>query len=232
MIERPSPNFDDRKDGHPIDMLVLHYTGMKTGEEALDRLCDKSAKVSAHYLIDERGGVHRLVDEEKRAWHAGVSYWRGETDINSRSIGSELVNPGHEFGYQEFSEIQMATLEILSHDVLRRHPIPERNVVGHSDIAPDRKMDPGELFNWEALARNGIGLYPPRAKPQRPEVKAAQRSLNWIGYQIEMSGEMDGQTKSVIKAFQRHFRPQRVDGLLDADTAGRLALLAEMVTPI
>ncbi len=229
MLERLSPNFNDRKDGHPIDMLVLHYTGMKSAEEALDRLCDPTAKVSAHYLIDERGGVTKIVAEKNRAWHAGVSSWRGKTDINSRSIGIELVNPGHEFGYRDFTDRQMATLEILAHDIVRRNPIEERNVVGHSDIAPQRKRDPGELFDWEALSRVGIGLHLPHSKPQKPNAKAAQEGLAKIGYEINISGQMDPETKMVIKAFQRHYRPHRVDGLLDPDTSGRIASLTKIL---
>jgi len=229
LLERPSPNFNERKSGAPIDMLVLHYTGMESGEAALDRLCDPSAEVSAHYLIDERGGITRLVDEKQRAWHAGVASWRGNSDINCRSIGIELVNPGHEFGYVDFSEMQMASLEILAHDILRRNPIPNRNVVGHSDIAPQRKMDPGELFDWSALARAGIGLYPPHTKPLKPNPKVMQKQLHSIGYDIETTGEIDAEFRKVVTAFQRHFRPQRVDGLTDSETAGRIATVAEMV---
>jgi N-acetylmuramoyl-L-alanine amidase len=229
VLERPSPNFNERKNGAPIDMLVLHYTGMKTGEKALERLCDASAEVSAHYLIDERGGVTRLVEEKKRAWHAGVASWRGNTDINCRSIGIELVNPGHEFGYREFTDIQMSSLEILALDILRRYPIPARNVVGHSDIAPQRKKDPGELLDWASLARSGIGLYPPRCKPRVPHATTVREQLNRIGYEIETSGVIDNEARKVIKAFQRHFRPQRVDGLLDSETAGRIATVAQMM---
>lgn len=229
MLECPSPNFNARKSGAPIDMLVLHYTGMESGNEALERLCDPEAQVSAHYLIDERGGVTRLVEEHMRAWHAGVSYWRGNTDINCRSIGIELVNPGHEFGYLNFTDMQMSSLEILAHDILRRHPIPARNVVGHSDIAPQRKKDPGELLDWASLARIGIGLYPPRTKPKVPNPKTLQEQLKRIGYEIEINGDIDITDRKVIKAFQRHFRPLRVDGLPDADTAGRITAVADLL---
>ena len=160
MSEFPSPNFDERPCGAPIDMLVIHYTGMPTAADALTRLCDADAHVSAHYMIDEDGTVLALVPEGKRAWHAGVSYWRGHTDINARSIGIELVNPGHEFGYRAFPDAQMAALIELARDILNRHPIAPRNVVGHSDIAPRRKTDPGELFDWKRLAGEGIGLWP------------------------------------------------------------------------
>ncbi|MGY8992341.1 MAG: N-acetylmuramoyl-L-alanine amidase, partial [Rhodospirillales bacterium] len=159
MNRKESPNFDDRPAGLPVDMLVLHYTGMKSASDALDRLCDPAAKVSAHYLVNMNGSVSALVDEEKRAWHAGVSFWRGHTDVNARSIGIELVNPGHEFGYVPFPEKQMAALIKLAKDILKRHAIEARNVVGHSDIAPRRKMDPGELFDWPRLAAAGIGLW-------------------------------------------------------------------------
>lgn len=159
IIQQPSPNFDERGDA-PIDMLVMHYTGMQTGEAALARLCEAAAKVSAHYLIEEDGRIFQMVDESKRAWHAGVSYWRGHTDINARSIGIELVNPGHEWGYRPFPQAQMESLVWLSKGILARHPIPPENVVGHEHVAPSRKQDPGELFDWEFLGKHGIGLWP------------------------------------------------------------------------
>ena len=159
-IDRPSPNFDPRPDGAVIDMLVLHYTGMAEAAAALERLCDAAAKVSCHYFIGEDGEIYRLVVEEYRAWHAGVSFWRGATDCNARSIGIELQNPGHEFGYRNFTEAQMQSLERLALDILSRHPIPPGNVLGHSDIAPARKMDPGERFDWQRLAARNIGIWP------------------------------------------------------------------------
>ena len=155
-----SPNFDARPVGGAVDMLVLHYTGMRSCAEALARLCDPAAKVSAHYLLDEDGSLYSLVAEDCRAWHAGVSFWRGHTDINARSIGIELVNPGHEFGYRPFPEVQMVALIDLCRGILARHPIPPRNVVGHADVAPRRKRDPGELFDWRQLAAAGIGMWP------------------------------------------------------------------------
>src|SRR6201996_5388422 len=158
-IERPSPNHDSR-DGVPVDMLVLHYTGMTTAQAALDRLCDPAAKVSSHYTIDEDGTVYAHVPEARRAWHAGVSAWAGATNINARSIGIELVNPGHEFGYVPFAEPQIAALIDLAQTILKRHPIPPHRVLGHSDVAPARKEDPGELFPWAQLAEFGIGLWP------------------------------------------------------------------------
>ena len=160
MIETPSPNHEPRPDDVAIDMLVLHYTGMKSARDALDRLTDPVGKnrVSAHYLIDEAGVVHCLVTEDRRAWHAGVAVWRGWRDINDRSIGIELVNPGHEFGYKPFPDAQMDALIALASDIVSRHAIPARNVVAHSDIAPSRKIDPGERFPWAHLAQAGIGF--------------------------------------------------------------------------
>lgn len=211
IIDHPSPNFDDRHGGTPVDMLVLHYTGMVSGINALERLCDPAAKVSAHYLVDEDGTVYRLVAEEKRAWHAGVACWRGERDVNGRSIGIELVNPGHEFGYRDFPAAQMAALAALAADILARHPIPPRNVVGHSDVAPDRKLDPGEHFDWRGLAKRGIGLWP--ETPQTVDGETRELLADY-GY--------DTDTRQVIAAFQRHFRPARIDGVADAETLSML----------
>jgi len=218
-VARPSPNFDDRPNTTPIDMLVLHYTGMQTPEAALDRLCDAAAKVSAHYLIDEEGTVYALVEEDRRAWHAGVSFWRGATDINARSIGIELVNPGHEFGYREFPPPQMAALKELAVKILDRHPIPARNVVGHADVAPARKTDPGELFDWAGLAAAGIGLWPDGdvSDGDPAEVSAM---LSDYGYDVT-------DAVAAITAFQRHFHPESLDGSADAETAGRLRALLE-----
>ena len=157
IIKQPSPNFDSRE-GQKIDMLVLHYTGMKTGRGAIEKLCDTSAKVSAHYVVEEDGRVLQLVEEKDRAWHAGISFWRGNTNINQRSIGIEIVNPGHEYGYRPFTLAQMEAVIALCEDIVKRHKIPARNVVGHSDVAPARKQDPGELFDWEWLAQKKVGL--------------------------------------------------------------------------
>ena len=158
IIDLPSPNQDER--GETVDMLILHYTGMKTARDALDRLRDPAAAVSSHYVVDEDGTVFRLVPEDRRAWHAGVSYWRGHSALNARSIGIEIVNPGHEWGYRDFPVLQLAAVCDLCLAILARHAIPARNVVGHSDVAPDRKEDPGERFDWRALAENGVGLWP------------------------------------------------------------------------
>ena len=210
MILTPSPNFGPRRSG--IDMLVLHYTGMTSAEAALARLCDPTAEVSAHYLIDEDGTVHALVAEEMRAWHAGRSWWRGEADVNSRSVGIELVNPGHEFGYRPFPPVQIAALVGLAGGILARHPIPPRNVVGHSDVAPGRKQDPGELFPWADLAAKGIGLWPEPGEA--------------TGEAVAMLAEYGYDTSdpaAALTAFQRHFRPKRVDGVADAESAALLA---------
>jgi N-acetylmuramoyl-L-alanine amidase len=215
---RASPNFDARPEDTPIDMLVLHYTGMRTAWEALDRLCDPGAKVSAHYVIDEDGTIAALVDEDRRAWHAGLACWRGARDVNGRSIGVELVNPGHEFGYRKFPEAQMKALEDLAKAVLARHPIPPRNVVGHSDVAPARKQDPGELLDWQRLARAGIGLWTDTAAPTTEMLADIGSMLATYGYNV-------ADLPAAIVAFQRHFRPERVDGKADAETIGRLAAL-------
>lgn len=212
----PSPNHDARPEGGVIDMLVLHYTGMRSAEEALGRLLDPAAQVSAHYVVDEDGSVLRMVPEDRRAWHAGVAFWRGGRDINARSIGIELVNPGHEFGYRPFPESQMAALEILCLEILSRHPMPARNVVGHSDVAPRRKTDPGELFEWQRLAAKGIGAWP--AKPVAAEAARVPGLLSAWGYETD-------DLAASIAAFQRHFRPAKVDGSADGETAGLLAAL-------
>lgn len=220
-VSRPSPNHDPRPAHVPVDMLVLHYTGMRTCADALDRLCDPAAKVSAHYLIDEDGATYALVAEDCRAWHAGVSFWRGERDVNARSIGIELVNPGHEFGYRPFAEAQMQALMQLGQDLIARHPIPARNVVGHSDVAPERKQDPGELFDWPRLAHRGIGLWPDKVEPYaalEPEVVAM---LGAYGYDT-------ADPAAAIRAFQRHFHATCQDGAADAETAGRIKALLRL----
>jgi N-acetylmuramoyl-L-alanine amidase len=218
-----SPNFDARPDDVAIDMVVLHYTGMKTGEAALERLCDPVAKVSAHYLIHENGGGVQLVEEADRAWHAGIASWRGESDINGRSIGIELVNPGHEFGYREFPDAQLSALEDLCQDILSRHPIPSRNVVGHSDIAPTRKQDPGEFFPWQRLSTKKIGLWPRRLGTISSSADHAAALFSLYGYDVE-------NFPLAIGAFQRHFRPSRVDGIADGETLGLLRGLISRVT--
>ncbi|MGY9005858.1 MAG: N-acetylmuramoyl-L-alanine amidase [Alphaproteobacteria bacterium] len=216
MIQQFSANFDARATGAKIDMLVLHYTGMESAEAASHRLCDPAAKVSAHYMIDEHGQIFALVDEDNRAWHAGLARWEEKTDINSCSIGIELVNPGHEFGYRDFPEPQMNALISLAHVILARHPIAAHRVLGHSDIAPLRKTDPGERFDWQALAAEGIGIFPPKLLIQNtggqntvsPDNTPFERDIllhemKNFGYSIKK-----GQENDVICAFHRHFRPE------------------------
>jgi N-acetylmuramoyl-L-alanine amidase len=220
-IERFSPNHGPRPEPARIDMLVLHYTGMKTAAAALERLCDPSARVSAHYVVEENGVIWRLVPENRRAFHAGVSCWEGESDLNAVSLGIEIVNPGHEWGYRRFPEVQMASVEALCADLISRHSIPAHRVLGHSDIAPDRKTDPGELFDWRRLARAGIGIWPAENSSQSGrEIDRAQSlaDLAAIGYcATEQS------LGAAVMAFQRRFRPSRCDGHLDRQTAARLS---------
>ena len=213
----PSPNQDDRPSGTPIDTLILHYTGMPSGAAAIDRLRDPVARVSSHYVVEEDGAIFRLVAEERRAWHAGISSWRGHTLLNGRSIGIEIVNPGHEFGYRPFPALQMAAVCDLCLAILARHPIPARNVVAHSDVAPDRKEDPGELFDWEGLAANGVGLWP--AHDVAPEGDALTL-LGRIGYRTDLPLAL------LLRAFQRHWRQEQVDGIADAGTLARLNAVA------
>lgn len=214
IISHPSPNFDERK--LPVSLLVMHYTGMKTGQEALQRLCDSEAKVSAHYVIEENGQIFQLVEESERAWHAGLGYWNGITDVNSASIGIEIVNPGHEWGYRAFPETQMQSVINLSKEIISRHAIAPHNVIGHSDIAPERKQDPGELFDWERLAEQGIGLYP--EPPQNLDEARDYTDLSDYGYSLD-------NPQKTIEAFQRHFRPAKINGKWDDDCATRLASL-------
>jgi N-acetylmuramoyl-L-alanine amidase len=235
IVECPSPNRDTRE-GAPIDMLVLHYTGMKTAEEALARLCDPKAKVSAHYTIDRDGRIYRHVAEEERAWHAGVSYWAGERNVNARSIGIEIVNPGHEYGYVPFADPQIAALIDLSRGIFARHPIVPARVVGHSDVAPARKDDPGELFPWQCLSEYGIGLWPDTRSARCGNVPAviasedAAASLARFGYGV--SPEVEVPMQKVIAAFQRHYRTAKIEGVWD-DECGRIlaALLGHSGVP-
>jgi N-acetylmuramoyl-L-alanine amidase len=216
-IDKPSPNQDDRG-GAAIDMLVLHYTGMRSAQEALERLCDPAAKVSAHYTVDEDGTIYAHVPEARRAWHAGMAYWAGASDINVRSIGIELVNPGHEFGYREFTDDQIASLTTLCHSILVRHPIPSWHVLGHSDVAPARKEDPGESFPWEGLAKAGIGLW-----PQAVASDLGPEALSRYGY------DPNAPQDKLITAFQRHFRPKKLDVQWDSECAGLLASLLNKI---
>jgi N-acetylmuramoyl-L-alanine amidase len=219
--ERPSPNQDDRPSGVPIDTLILHYTGMRTAREAIERLCDPVARVSSHYVIDEDGTILRLVPEERRAFHAGVSHWRGHSELNGRSIGIEIVNPGHEWGYRDFAALQMAAVCDLCLEILARHPIPARNVVAHSDVAPDRKDDPGEKFDWQGLAANGVGLWPKDGTAE--PVSDVWKALADIGYRVDLDLPI------VLRAFQRHWWQDAVSGELDAGTQRRIGEVRRLV---
>ncbi|MDX1425924.1 MAG: N-acetylmuramoyl-L-alanine amidase [Kiloniellales bacterium] len=232
-VDRPSPNHDARPQGQAVDILLLHYTDMASAAAALERLCDPAARVSAHYCIDEDGTVYRLVDEARRAWHAGVSSWAGASDINARSIGIELVNPGHTCGYRPFPAAQMTALSALAKAILARHPIPPGRVLGHSDVAPARKRDPGELFDWRALAAAGIGLWPDAPSPADPApgIAEIQAQLARFGYAVPRHGRLDDETRAVLAAFQRHFRPAAVTGEPDGETAARLAALLARLAP-
>ncbi len=235
LLEAASPNFDARRG--PPDMIVLHYTGMQTGKAALDRLRDPEAKVSAHYLVEEDGRIFRLVSEERRAWHAGKSFWKGETDINAVSIGIEIVNPGHEWGYRPFPDAQIEAVIALIEDIRSRWTVPDSRIVGHSDVAPSRKEDPGELFPWRRLAEAGHGLWLEPAPAPGPAlalgdtgvgVFALQAGLHRLGFEPLPSGTYDEETETVVRAFQRHWRPSRVDGVADGETRARLMSILQL----
>jgi N-acetylmuramoyl-L-alanine amidase len=209
-VDRPSPNFDDR--ALPISMIVLHYTGMPDAESALVRMTDPEAKVSAHYCVCEDGKIVRLVDEEKRAWHAGRSYWRGISDVNSASVGIEIVNPGHEFGYRPFPEEQLDVLVPLIAEIKQRYDVPRANVVGHSDVAPARKQDPGELFDWARLAKVGLAL----ARPIKNLVDPLWTDSGFL-LALERFGYDVRDSEAAVFAFQRRFRPEMIDGEIDGE---------------
>jgi N-acetylmuramoyl-L-alanine amidase len=231
VIQIPSPNHGPRPPGGAVDILLLHYTGMESASAALQRLTAPESGVSAHYLIDEDGQVMALVDEDRRAWHAGLGSWGKSFNINDVSIGIELVNPGHEFGYQPFPAAQMAALIGVAGQILARHPaITPARVLAHSDIAPARKQDPGELFDWRLLAQNGIGFWPQddagdllHCNPQN--ITTLQKNLAAYGYPILPSGILDDQTRQVVLAFQRHFQPDHLTGTANAETCRRLLSL-------
>ncbi|MEQ8558505.1 MAG: N-acetylmuramoyl-L-alanine amidase [Henriciella sp.] len=211
VTRQPSPNFDDRR--YPVDMLVLHYTGMETGDAALERMCDPAASVSAHYMVREGGEIVQLVEEEKRAWHAGVSKWQGDEDLNSRSIGIEIVNGGHDWRLEDgrlppYPNAQIDSVIELSRGIIERWNIPQTRIVGHSDIAPARKQDPGEHFPWARLAQSGVGLWPLAMSGEQGTVETA---LATVGYETR-------DLPAAITAFQRRWRPARVDGIADPDT--------------
>jgi N-acetylmuramoyl-L-alanine amidase len=212
MIDAPSPNFDDRG-GAAVSILVLHYTGMQDGAIAIERLRDPSSKVSCHYLVSEDGAILRMVDESKRAWHAGASFWRGLSPLNAVSIGIEIVNPGHEFGYRPFPDQQMDALIPLVADIVKRYRIIPPNVVGHSDIAPARKQDPGELFDWGRLAKLGLAMPRPTENLIDPHWTDGGflLALERYGYDVR-------KPKDAVVAFQRRFRPELIDGVIDGET--------------
>ena len=231
----PSPNFGDRR-GRDIDALILHYTGMRTGALALARLLDPTSEVSCHYLVWEDGRIDQLVAEADRAWHAGRSSWAGETDMNAVSIGIEIVNAGHDGGCPPYPSEQIAAVTLLARDICARHNIVKRRVLAHSDIAPDRKLDPGEWFPWDKLAASGIGLWPTSvaatddAALLEPgstgrEVVALQRHLREFGYRCPETGLFDPATAEIVTAFQRHYRPAKVNGTGDGQTLEILEIL-------
>lgn len=232
---RPSPNVGERRDGKRPDILLLHYTGMASAEAACRRLCDPDSGVSCHYLVEEDGAIVQMVEEDMRAWHAGQSFWRGECDINSRSIGIEIHNRGHDADYPDFPEAQMEAVIALCRDILERHPMAPERVLAHSDVAPRRKCDPGEKFDWRRLHEAGIGHW---VEPEPvgedaglgrcdrgDAVFALQDELAGYGYEVPRTGRYEVATEVVVAAFQRHFRPARVDGRADNSTLATLARL-------
>jgi len=247
LIDRLSPNFDTRT--RAIDLVVLHYTGMQDAETALARLTDPAPvagrypgpwqdnsaapdaplpRVSSHYVVDETGAIYRVVAEESRAWHAGVSSWEGEGDVNSRAIGIEIVNGGHDFDLPDFTDAQIDAVITLLRDILERWKLKPPRVVGHSDIAPERKLDPGEKFPWKRLADAGVSVWPEHVAMQlsgEDVIAHVQEQLAAFGYSVSVTGSMDAVTKSALAAFQRRFRPERIDGAPDDETRYLLAAL-------
>jgi N-acetylmuramoyl-L-alanine amidase len=234
----PSVNCGQRLNGRMPDMILLHYTGMLDAQAALQRLCSPDSRVSSHYVVFEDGRITQCVPESERAWHAGVSYWAGETDINSCSIGIEIANPGHEFGYPDFPSRQIAAVITLCRGIIARRGIRADRVLAHSDVAPSRKQDPGEKFPWRSLSDSGVGLWVPPAPiaddgpclsvGERSEaVRELKENLAAYGYGIGIGGDYDADTADVVRAFQRHFRPARVDGDADASTCQTLAALLD-----
>jgi N-acetylmuramoyl-L-alanine amidase len=226
---RPSPNNDERPGNRKPDMIILHYTGMQDGQSALDRLCDAQSRVSSHYLAFEDGRIVQMVEESHRAWHAGKSFWAGESDLNACSIGIEIVNPGHDFGYPDFPKRQIAAVITLCRSIGTRNTIARSRVLAHSDVAPSRKQDPGEKFPWRTLHDSGVGIWVKPAPIVEGERMLAlgdrgdailelQEGLAEYGYGIAVNGNFDSTTHDVVAAFQRHFRPERVDGVADRST--------------
>jgi N-acetylmuramoyl-L-alanine amidase len=241
-VVRPSPNIEPRRNGRIPSILLLHYTGLPSMAKAIDWLTRPDSRVSCHYGIDEAGCITQMVAEEERAWHAGDAVWAGETDINSASIGIEISNPGHDHDYPDFPNAQMQAVEALCLDIIGRHAIRPERVLAHSDVAPARKRDPGEKFPWDRLARAGIGhwvapLPASAADPgldigvAGPEVASVQLALRRYGYGIEPTGVVDARTELVVAAFQRHFRPERVDGRIDRSSVATLDQLISALPP-
>ncbi|CCD88765.1 putative 1:N-acetylmuramoyl-L-alanine amidase (family 2) with peptidoglycan binding domain [Bradyrhizobium sp. ORS 285] len=242
----PSANFGERKGGRQPDMVILHYTGMPDVEGAITKLCTAGTEVSAHYIVLEDGRIVQCVPEALRAWHAGLSSWGGEEDINSCSIGIEIVNRGHDWGYPDFPPRQIAAVIALCRGIMLRRNVPAHRVLGHSDVAPSRKKDPGEKFPWHSLANSGVGHWVQPAAITKGEtlklgsigddVKGLQKALARYGYGVPITGKFDGLTMEVVTAFQRHFRPEKVDGIADRSTLWTLhalltSLPAEEPTP-
>lgn len=232
----PSPNIEPRKPGYRADLLLLHYTGMQSCDKAIGWLANPESKVSCHYVVAEDGRITQMVAEDMRAWHAGQSFWGGVTDINSCSIGIEIHNPGHTQGYPDFPDAQMDALTRLSVDIVTRHRIPKGRVLGHSDVAPQRKIDPGEKFDWQALAAAGVGRwiapqpieetgwsFGPGARSEK--IADAQHLMRAYGYGIDVTGMLDAATAFTLRAVQLHWRPARVDARLDASTLETLRRL-------
>ncbi|MES2750048.1 MAG: N-acetylmuramoyl-L-alanine amidase [Pseudomonadota bacterium] len=236
----PSPNYGERKGVLSPDMIVLHYTGMPDAASAIVRLCTSGSEVSAHYVVLEDGNIVQCVKESQRAWHAGASSWVGDSDVNSRSIGVEIVNRGHDLGYPDFPIRQIAAVIALCKGIMIRRDIPKHRIVGHSDVAPGRKKDPGEKFPWRLLADSGVGLWVEPAPivvgehkmlgASGDDVLGLQRSLASYGYGVPLTGQYDAATMDVVAAFQRHFRPERVDGLADHSTLTTLNDLLAALT--
>jgi N-acetylmuramoyl-L-alanine amidase len=234
----PSPTHDERKDGRQPDIILLHYTGMQSAQAALDRLCSPESKVSAHYFVFEDGRIVQMVQETRRAWHAGVSHWAGETDINSSSIGIEIANPGHDFGYPDFPSRQIAAVIALCRGIIARRGINPARVLAHSDVAPARKRDPGEKFPWRLLADSSVGEWvtPSPISDKGPTfaigeesdgVRGLQLALADFGYGVAATGIFDEATRDVVTAFQRHFRAEKVDGVADGSTLRTLHKLLQ-----
>jgi len=239
-----SPNFNQRPQDAEIDMILVHYTGMRSEGESITRLLDPNSKVSTHYFICESGKVIQMIDDELRAWHAGLSEWRGQKNVNDFSIGIELSNPGHEYGYRDFTKSQIDSFIDLTTDLKEKYNIQNHRILGHSDVSPDRKMDPGEKFDWEFLASHQIGLWL-KEREKKSElvnefkdddgsitlpIRTAQVNLKEIGYSVNVNGKFDEITKKVVIAFQRHFCPKNLSGTLDRETFSLIALYSEIAS--